>query len=237
MMPSGTAGFRKMRVSVIIPVYNGELYVAEAIDSVLNQSLRAWEIIVVDDGSTDSSAEILDSYGDRIIVLKQPNGGTASARNAGIEKSRGDVIAFLDQDDYWTEDKLERQVKLLENDSSAEIIWGDVKQFISPELDTAFKARIRCPERASVGYLPSAALIRRAAFEKVGLFDSKWKIGEWADWYARSKSAELASRSVEAVVCKRRIHKGNKGLLMSKDRGEYARLIGENLKRKRKQRI
>lgn len=221
------------RVSVVIPLYNGERYVAEAIETVLAQSLQAFEIIVVNDGSTDGSLALLDSYGKRIVRVDQDNDGTAAARNAGVKVAKGELLAFLDQDDYWTLDKLERQVALLRANPSLHAVWGMVQQFISPELPDEFKNRFRCPKDPVPGYLPCSLLIRRAAFEKVGLFDVKWRIGEWADWYARFTQAELASEHVSGVVAYRRIHEGNKGITMVEDRKEYISLIRENLKRKR----
>lgn len=222
-----------LRVSVVIPLYNGERYVSEAIDTVLAQTLGAFEIIVVNDGSTDGSLALLDSYGERIVRVDQVNAGTAAARNAGVKIAKGELLAFLDQDDYWTVDKLEKQVALLRENPDAHAVWGSVQQFISPELPDEFKKRFRCQKDPVPGYLPCALLIRRAAFDKIGLFDTQWKIGEWADWYARFTQSDLASEHVAGVVAYRRIHEGNKGITMVDDRKEYISLIRENLKRKR----
>lgn len=222
-----------LRVSVIIPMYNGERYLSEAVESVLSQTLEAFEVIVVNDGSTDGSLAILDSYGDSIVRVDQHNAGTAAARNTGVSTAKGELFAFLDQDDYWTIDKLERQVALLRENSGLHAAWGNVQQFISPELPDEFKNRFRCQKDPVAGYLPCSLLIRRAAFDNVGLFNTKWKIGEWADWYARFTQSGLASEHVSGVVAFRRIHEGNKGITMADDRKEYVSLMRENLKRKR----
>lgn len=222
-----------LRVSVIIPLYNGERYVSEAIESVLGQTLAAFEIIVVNDGSSDGSFAILDSYQERIVRVDQNNAGTAAARNAGVKVAKGELLAFLDQDDYWTLDKLERQVTLLRDNPGLHAAWGNVQQFISPELPDEFKNRYRCQKDPVPGYLPCSLLIRRAAFDEVGLFDTKWRIGEWADWYARFIQSDFASEHVAGVVAYRRIHEGNKGITMADDRKEYIGLIRENLRRKR----
>jgi glycosyltransferase involved in cell wall biosynthesis len=104
-------------VSVVIPVYNAERYLGESLDTALAQDYGNVEIIAVDDGSTDGSASILASYGDRIRVLSQANAGPARARNAGIETARGEFVAFLDADDVWRAQKLRLQVEhLLAND-------------------------------------------------------------------------------------------------------------------------
>ena len=224
---------REVHVSVIIPLYNGERYLRQALDSVLNQSFAPFEVIVVNDGSTDGSSDILDTYGKRIVRIDQTNAGTAAARNAGVDASEGDLIAFIDQDDYWVEDKLEKQTSILSKDSDTQIAWGLVQQFMSPELSEGFRRRYRCQEEPVSGYLPSALLIRRKAFEQIGPFNTRWKIGEWADWYARYKQSGVLSENVPLIVTYRRIHEGNKGITMAEDRKEYISLIRENIKRKR----
>jgi glycosyltransferase involved in cell wall biosynthesis len=101
-------------VSVIIPTFNRARVVTRAIDSVLGQTYRPVEVLVIDDGSTDETPEVLKSYGDAIVAVVQENAGPAAARNRGIRESRGDLIAFLDSDDLWLAAKLERQVDLLQ---------------------------------------------------------------------------------------------------------------------------
>ena len=103
-----------VKVSVIIPVYNGDRYLSEAIESVLGQTYRDWEIIAVDDGSTDNSPQILRQYGDKIQYLSQANLGVAASRNAGLSAATGEFVAFLDQDDILLPHKLATQVELLE---------------------------------------------------------------------------------------------------------------------------
>ena len=130
------------RVSVIMPVYNGQAYLAAAIDSVLGQTLRDHELVVVDDGSTDGSAAILAGYGDRIRVLRQANAGVSAARNAGIAAARGDFIAFLDSDDWWEPDFLQSMVDAMDDPAVAIAYcgWQNVgvqagKPFVPPDYD------------------------------------------------------------------------------------------------------
>jgi glycosyltransferase involved in cell wall biosynthesis len=101
-----------MRISVVIPAYRAAGTVARAVDSVLRQTMAAQEILVVDDGSPDDIAGTLADYGNSVRVIRKPNGGAASARNRGIDDSRGELIAFLDADDYWEPQKLQRQADL-----------------------------------------------------------------------------------------------------------------------------
>ena len=113
----GRMGLRRMnRVSVIIPNYNYGRFLREAIDSALNQTVRPHEVIVVDDGSTDQSGEILESYGAQIITVRQQNQGVGAARNKGAEIATGEFLAFLDADDYWGPEKLEKQLERFKQD-------------------------------------------------------------------------------------------------------------------------
>jgi glycosyltransferase involved in cell wall biosynthesis len=219
-------------VSVIIPVYNTERYLAQAIESVLGQSLPAAEIIVVDDGSTDRSPEIARSYNAAVQVITQGNQGAAAARNRGIEASQGSLLAFLDADDYWTSDKLERQAAALA-DPGLDMVFGGVQQFISPELDEAVKQSLRLPEQISPGYCAGAMLIRREAFLKVGYFNPQRQIGDFIDWYARAQELDLKSRLLPWVVYWRRIHTYNMGLQKRSQRQDYARVLKAALDRRR----
>src|SRR3989441_12330 len=107
-------GVEPPRVSVVIPVYNGERYLADAIQSVLDQTYQNFEVIVVDDGSTDESAEVAQRFGEAIRYVHQANGGVCKARNTGIAAAQGGYVAFLDQDDLWLPDKLATQVAYLD---------------------------------------------------------------------------------------------------------------------------
>src|SRR5437867_1657728 len=103
------------RVSVVIPVYNGERYLGETIQSVLDQTYRHFEVIVVDDGSTDGSAAVAKRFGEAVRYVSRPNGGVCKARNTGMAAARGSYLAFLDQDDLWLPEKLAVQVAYLES--------------------------------------------------------------------------------------------------------------------------
>jgi glycosyltransferase involved in cell wall biosynthesis len=121
------------RVSVIIPAFKAARTICRAIDSVLAQTSPAHEIIVVDDGSPDDQNEIIErTYGDRVILVRKPNGKTASARNAGIERATGDFIAFLDADDYWEPAKLATQLAVFEQNPEVGMVAG---RFVEQEPD------------------------------------------------------------------------------------------------------
>jgi glycosyltransferase involved in cell wall biosynthesis len=113
------------RVSVVIPAYKAERTICRAVDSVLAQTVPVYEIIVVDDGSPDGQNEVIErTYGDQVILIRQANGKTASARNAGIERATGDFIAFLDADDYWAPEKLATQLGIFERHPEVAVVAG-----------------------------------------------------------------------------------------------------------------
>jgi glycosyltransferase involved in cell wall biosynthesis len=132
----------KPLVSIVMPCYNGEAFLAEAVDSVLGQTCQDFELIVVDDGSTDGSAAVLARYGERIRVLRQANAGVSAARNAGIAAARGDFIAFLDSDDWWEPDFLAEMVAAMADPRTAiaycgwqNVGVGEGKPFVPPDYE------------------------------------------------------------------------------------------------------
>jgi glycosyltransferase involved in cell wall biosynthesis len=166
---------------VIIPVYNGQETIRRAIDSVLSQSYRATEVIVVDDGSTDSSIELLLQYGAKIRLVEQKNAGVASARNQGIKLSRGEYIAFLDQDDFWVQEKLAIQVEILRKHPSVGVTFSNLEAVnkqgeklgfttIPPHLRCAPSWEDLLLEGSMV--TTSTVLARRKIILKVGGFDA-----------------------------------------------------------------
>ena len=184
---------KKPLVTVIIAVYNCEKYLAQAIESVLAQTYKAIEIIIIDDGSTDGSAEVAKSFLPQIKYYFQENSGPGAALNLGISLSQGILIAFLDSDDLWVADKLSYQMRAFESNPDLEAVFGHVRQFKSPELDEASKQSIQIPVEVISGYFKGTMLIKREAFERVGWFDSQIKIGDFLDWYLRASEQSLKS--------------------------------------------
>ena len=130
-------------ISIIIPTYNSELYIKEAIDSVINQTYKDKEIIVIDDGSTDNTKKILQPYikKNKIIYIKQKNAGQAAARNTGIKKSKGEFLAFLDSDDIWLKNKLETQIKLFNKKTG--LVHGGVEWFSNNQRINLFRPSLK----------------------------------------------------------------------------------------------
>lgn len=220
-------------VSVIVPVYNGAAYLAEALASVAYQTYQPLEVIIVDDGSTDDSRAIARKVAPHAQFIRQANQGAAAARNRGVAEATGELLAFLDQDDVWMREKLAWQVAALAADPTADIVFGHVQQFLTPDLDPALRARLHCPANPQPGLLPSALLMRRAAFERVGPFESGWRVAEWAEWYTRSVDLGLRAVMLPQAVAKRRLHAANTGLTRRAAAPEYARLLKARLDRRR----
>lgn len=191
VMPAGRVKNNKPPVSVIIPTYNRAKMVTEAIDSVLAQDFTGFELIVVNDGSTDETGAALAGYGERITVLTQANLGVSAARNRGIAAAAGQLIALLDSDDLWLPQKLSRQVAFFDSHPGAlicqtEEIWVRNGRRVNPGKRHR-KAGGDIFERSLDLCLvsPSAVMARKALFEEVGLFDESLPACEDYDLWLR----------------------------------------------------
>ena len=200
-------------VSVVIPVYNGARYLGEAIDSALAQTYRNFEIIVINDGPTDGSEEVAKGYGDKIRYTVRENGGISAARNTGIAMAKGNYFALLDSDDIWEKNKLKLQIQAFESDSSLDVVYGLVKQFVSPEIE---QKNTKNADKIGVlmqGCITSAIIIKRASFFRVGSFETAYKVAEFVDWFIRAKDMGLRFNMVNELVALRRIHDANQGTI------------------------
>ena len=220
-------------VSVIIPVYNGERYLAEAIKSVLAQTYQNFELIVINDGSTDNTSNIIARYQDSLHSIYQPNAGLPASLNLGISLSRGEWIAFLDADDLWLEEKLSRQIRMVVENPEIEIIFGHVQQFLSSDLDDSTQKKIYCSTVPTPGYLKITMMTQRKAFEKVGLFREDQSIGDFIEWYLRASEANLNIYMLSEVVAKRRLHAWHTTDNSPESRKNYVRILKASLDRRR----
>lgn len=181
----------KPLVSVIIPTYNRDWIVREAIESVLAQNFSDYELIIVDDGSDDRTPDILAAYKKQIRVLRQPNRGVSAARNHGIAEAAGRLIAFLDSDDLWLPGKLSTQVKFFEKNSDAMIsqtqeIWIRNGRRVNPKKrHHKFSGMIFERSLALCLVSPSAVMIQRSLFDTVGVFDEALPACEDYDLWLR----------------------------------------------------
>ena len=198
----------KELISVIIPVYNCELYLAKAIESVFTQACRPIEVIIVDDGSTDGTAKIAVSFVDSVCYVHQPNRGPAAARNRGIEMAHGNIICFLDADDKWSENKLKIQISHIDKNPSIEVVLGR-RQYI--RLSEIEEGKHKFEEYGSpqIALNLGCSLIRKCVFEKVGFFDETlFQCDDW-DWFMRCREAGINIMTHNEVTLFQRIHRHN----------------------------
>ena len=208
-------------VSVIVPAYNSASYITAALNSVLEQTYRDFEIIVIDDGSTDETRTIAERYRDRgVLVIWQPNAGPTAARNRGLAIAKGKLIALLDSDDVWEPIYLETMVQLLTLHPEISIAFPDVLYFgtskfagkrfqevYPPNVPITFSKLVR-----GVSHVCLHAMLRREVFDRVGLFDEEiWSAGDF-DFWLRALHAGCQIEPVEKVLAKYRRHRSSMSL-------------------------
>lgn len=223
------------KISVIIPVWNGAKYLEETITSVLDQTYENIEIVVVDDGSTDNSQELLLKFKHQITTVPQENKGIGTARNTGVKNATGDYLAFLDQDDLWTKNKLTLQMQeMLKTSEEDPLIFSQAKQFISPDLPEEERIKIALPNVTLPGYVAGTLLISKKRFLQVGYFFEERMIGEFIEWYLRAVELKAPTKMLNEVTFHRRIHLTNttrQTELFS--RTDYLKILKASLDRRR----
>jgi len=191
--PVAMSSQRIPRISVVIPTYNSASSLREAIESVLRQTYADFEIVVIDDGSTDDTGCVVRSFGDRVCYWRQDNRGVSAARNHGIKKSRGQYVAFLDSDDLWLPGKLAEQIPLLDRDPEIGLVYSDwtvVSEQIV--LEPSYLSKLPAAsghvfdELVQSGFiLTSGTVVRRRCLEDVGDFDETLSIAQDYDLWLR----------------------------------------------------
>lgn len=182
-------------ISVVIPTYNYGHFIANAISGVLSQSLAPAEVIVVDDGSTDDTEDVVREFGEKVEYVRQENGGVCSARNAGVAHSTGDLIAFADADDVWLPEKLEKQAAKFAADTELGLVHCGMREFESRTgetirlhvegLEGQVADNILLWEQSVIVGPGGTILVTRSAFDEVGGFDTEMKVGEDLDFCYR----------------------------------------------------
>jgi glycosyltransferase involved in cell wall biosynthesis len=222
-------------VSCIVPVFNGERYLREALDSILAQSHQALDVLVVDDGSSDASAAVAQSYGDRVRYFFQPNAGPAAARNLGLEAAQGEFVAFLDADDRWHPEKLTLQLARFGARPELDYCVTHVQNFWVPELkeeEEQFRGHAR--SRPIAGYVTGTVLAPLALFRTVGGFNRELPHADGTDWFLRADTNGAVKELLPEVLLFRRMHPGNWSRTgASASRAEYLRVLKATLDRRR----
>lgn len=217
-------------VSVIIPLFNGERFIADAIASVQSQTYAATELIVVDDGSMDRGAEVTASI-PGVQLVRQQNQGVSVARNTGVAHSRGEFLAFLDHDDHWLPGKLDAQVREL----TAHPELGFVLCHLRYVLDGPPPRWFRGPTDGSPvsGFVPSCWLARRSVFDQVGGFDPAYRNGGDTDWLARAKDMGVRHSMLPEIYLDYRVHDANDSANTLRATREIVQLLRASVHRQR----
>jgi glycosyltransferase involved in cell wall biosynthesis len=222
-------------ISVIVPAYNRERHLGAALASIVSQGHRPLEIVVVDDGSTDGTADVARSF-PLVHHVYQRNQGPPAARNTGLAHCHGALIAFLDADDLWPAGKLERQVDHLAKNPGLSCVLGRMRNFLDAGVERPdwipASAMTEDSEALSLG----AGLIRRDAFELIGGFDVGHRFGDDLDWFIRLREAGLRMAVLPEILLLRRIHSDN----ISRDQRslahQYLRIVKAHMDRRRARR-
>ncbi len=219
-------------VSVVIPVYNGAAFLADALASVQAQTYPRYEIVVVDDGSCDDSGGIARAFPDVRYVF-QPNQGIAAARNRGLSLARGEAIAFLDQDDYWAANKLELQVRYLQANPDVSIALAHERLLCVNGYRWPGPATHPAMQEDHVSVVPGVWLVWRRVFDHAGLFDAGFGIADDFDWFLRVRDAGFQFGVVLETLLFKRLHGGNTSMQFGLASREILRIFRSSIHRRR----
>lgn len=191
-------------LSIVIPTYNSEKYIAATIESLFRQNYSPMEIIVVNDGSTDNTLSVLEKFGEKITVITQENKRQAAARNTGLRQAKGNIIGMIDADDVWPDDHVSSLLPFLTRESEYDMARG-MTQFVK-EVDGKFET---IDEPIFFEAVVGACLYKKSAIEKVGLFDETMSHGEDFDWEIRRKESGIKEMRIPKVTLLYRRHESN----------------------------
>lgn len=191
-------------VSVIIPVFNTEKYILEALESVSFQDYKNIEIIVVNDGSTDNTLNILRKYSKKIkIISQEKNMGQSISRNVGVKEANGDIVGFLDADDLWPKNHVSLGVKYLNENNDYDFVRGQTKYF------RLVDDKRELTDNVFMEMLVGASLYKAKIFGTVGFFDEEMKCGEDLDWFIRISESNLKEKRIPNTMLFYRRHENN----------------------------
>jgi len=220
----------KVSFSVIVPVYNGQKYLRETLESLVNQDYNSFEIIAVDDGSNDSSAEIIQSF-DSIKYVHQENQGNAVARNRGIELSTGDIIALIDQDDVWVQEKLSTFGEYFTSHPEIDFATANARMFLSDGVEVPVWCRNDVLNQELVDYTPGSIVFRRRLFDRIGPFDQSLVSGHDTDWVLRVKDSNTPMAVLPDVLLLKRVHEANQSSEVTRMHSELLEVFRRSINR------
>lgn len=219
-------------ISTIVVVQNGERYLSGAIESIINQTHQPDEIIVVDGYSKDNTAEVAKSY-PQVSYICQRGRGLANARNTGIEHANGELIAFLDHDDYWSPEKLQVQLNYFIDHPNIQYSYANVKLFLEPGSQLRHGFRQQQFNQEQIGRTPGTLVARKCLFDIIGNFNSSFMIGCDVDWFTRAKDLQIAAAYVPQTLLYKRVHNSNLSRNTNTNKKEVFKLIKQSLDRRR----
>lgn len=215
-------------VGVAIPAHNAELWIAQALRSVLAQSAPPGDILVLDDGSSDATASVAEGFGAPVRVVRQANAGIGAARNRAVELVRGEIVAFLDADDLYTPSSIAVRLDVLREHPRVDLVFGAERRF----------ARVIDGDPSPLGapapaHIPGAMLVRRSALRRVGPFPTGVRVAEGLDWLLRAREQSLGEVTLDEQVVWRRVHGANNSLRHRDSMVEFAHALKDSLDRRR----
>jgi glycosyltransferase involved in cell wall biosynthesis len=214
-------------VGVVMAARNAERFIGEALESIVTQTVPPSTVVVVDDGSTDATAEIAARFAPLVRVLRRPHAGISPSRNLGIASVETPLVAFLDADDLWLPTKLERQHEALRDEPGKSAVFCLVDEFLDATVPD--DAGVRAPMMSHPAPLSSAAFLRREVIERLGPFRES-VVGDWVEWWGRARAMGVREHVVPEVLIRRRIHGGNNSVVHSDGGHTFIGIAREHLR-------
>lgn len=224
-------------VSVVIPAFNAARYIRQALDSVFGQTYEPIEIVVVDDGSDDETANVLRDIEGRITYTRQVHLGIGAARNHGVRLARGSLLSFLYADDLFTPDKTRLQVGRLLAQPDLDLVFGHVEEFVSAELTDPERLGLAPRQGTHPGLFAQGMLVRRDTFNRVGPFVEGLGSAEFIDWYSRAVDGGLRIAVQPDLVFRRRLHLHNTTRRDGRDGHDVVHVIKAAIDRRRRRHL
>jgi glycosyltransferase involved in cell wall biosynthesis len=219
-------------VSIIIAVKDGEHFLAETIDSILKQDYEPFEIIVIDDGSTDGTRQVVERYGNAIRYIFQENSGPAAARNHGIELAQGEFLSFIDADDLWEPNKLGVQVGYMLSHPELQFTVGKGTFFLQEGCSIPEGFRKELLEGEHVCRTVDTLVVRKALFDKIGKFNPEFRVAEDVEWFTRASDQDVPMAIIPEVLIRKRVHDSNLSQNNDVNNQNLLKLFRASIKRK-----
>jgi len=224
-------------ISAIVPVYNGERYIQETLESIFAQTYRPLEIIVIDDGSTDRTPVLVERYHKKVRYVRHDNCGVAATRNRGATESTGDYIAFLDSDDLWHKEKLEKQITYLNLHSGLDLCVTHTENFWSEDVPEDQRLDTGCPD-SMPGFSLSTLMATRYGVKRVGNFNPQLNRASATEWFLRARDMGLTVGVLPEILVRRRLHMNNITRTKPEEsQRQYLELIHQKIKKMRTERL